>query len=529
MAALLSAATVEAASRLAGLSAAPGILLDLHIAKPVGGKLVELNSLPDAQKTIVMVHVEAVAPPTMKGDFVHLYTGEYRGRPIYLPLGGRLGTVARGWVDAYRQRGSSPDSLETGLLVFVAVLDREALRRGDLKHATIYRTVDVVTYKPADITRGKTVEYTVNIVLDPRRHGFNYTARELRGLLQTLAARLGSDQPHAAKTKTLFEAYPRSPEAGDIFCGETSDPVASYCWRREIYIAPEDLQKVLPLSYFRSVNGKLYTKTPLLIVHNAFDYSDIVLASIDLAHESESIAVYATFSVGPGIVSLVDKEKSSFSPSVTIWKSSGSIWGGGTFYYHKAIEVPPNGWGWAWVWGRPVFAVYREYECMLDCKPTNNTVAISAVTDVLTYGNIIQGGRDYSRPPQILLDAMFAGNELRYVATLAPGDSLPFSTIFNVYDTCGADFEIGIPVGAIVAALIGQPWAKLISDFGVSISVEGSKITIMGGVDNDGKRGITEHVFVATSGLKYRHEACWLIYCKTCYYNVPIGIYIEAR
>ncbi|ABM81224.1 hypothetical protein [Hyperthermus butylicus] len=524
---LLLPAIAEAFTRLANYTAAPGIVLEFKFLKPTAKGFTTWEEPARGGDIIAMIHVEAVAPAGIQGDFIPLYTGAYHGKPIYLPSSGMLGDIAKAWVKEYTRRGSNPDTVYSGLLVFVSVLNRTALKHHDMRNAVIYSTVDVVSYKPAAIAAGKTLKYTINVIVDRKHRNLEYRVEEMKGLLETMAVKMASDKPRSTNMQG-YQLQPQNPEES-WYCDEFSEPIASYCWRRELYIAPGHLTGILPSDYFRWENGKLYVKTPLMIVYNKYSYSDTITANINLGSTNAAISIYATFGAGEGLVELFRGEKESV-PELTIWKSGDRIWGGEKYYYSRAETVPPEHWWWAWIWGRPVFAVYREYYCLLDCEPLSNSYVIAAVTDVITEGSIIEGGEEKSKPAEPLMSYLFEGIELTSVGTLNPGDSLPLGSIFNTFDTCGADFEIGIPVGAIVGGLLGGPEGAAIgSVFGVSVSAEGAKIYILGGIENEGNYNVPEYIWVGASKLKYRHEQCWLFFCQTCYYNVLIGIYVEAR
>ena len=503
-------------------------MLDFKFIKPLKNNVKDLSRILASNRNLAaLVHIEAISPPGAGGDFIPLYTGTYNGRPIYIPSRGVLGKIARTWVNAYNRRGSNPDSLYSGLLVFVTILNRTALKLHDLKHAHVYSTVDVISYKPAAVARGMTLKYSISVTISPWHQGLRYTLNELKGLFETMPIREFSNKPKTHEG-SYYALQPQSPE-DSWYCDDFSDPVASYCWRREIYISPENLTALLPSTYFRWDNGKLYMKTPLMIVYNKYGYSDVVTANINLGAVNAAVSVYAVFGLGDNLVELFRGETSAV-PELTLWRSGGRIWGGERYYYSRAESIPPEHWWWAWIWGRPVFAVYREYYCVTDCEPTGSSVAIAAVTDVITSGNIIEGGEDKEQPPSVLLDNILRGVNLNEVDVLYPGDSLPLGTLFETYDTCGADFEIGIPVGAIVGDLLGGPAGAAVgSAFTASLSAEGSRIHIMGGIENEGYYGVSEPIYVGVSKLRYSQEQCWLAYCQRCYYNVPIGLYIESR
>ncbi len=178
-------------------------------------------------------------------------------------------------------------------------------------------------------------------------------------------------------------------------------------------------------------------------------------------------------------------------------------------------------------------AMYKHYMIVegdyhdVYVDPRNYTV--SAVTEFYVVNNVIQSGYD-SQLPKSIVDMMFKGSSFQYYTTLYPGQDVRWYEVFQTYDRCGADFEIGIPVGAIAAVYIiayggtalgpaAYTAAALFSSIGVSISAQGSSITIFGGVGNM-PQSVPVDLSILTSNLRYSQGGCT--------YNVPIVIYVNA-
>jgi len=136
---------------------------------------------------------------------------------------------------------------------------------------------------------------------------------------------------------------------------------------------------------------------------------------------------------------------------------------------------------------RPYLDVYSVYLVVVGGEVTYLHDKVTAtITDVLVESNDIAGGFEYGLPVDQLLGNLLAGTNETYVTSLAPGESETLESIFQNYDHCGADFEVGIPVGAMVAAAISlvapiaSPVAAGIAGFQVSLSAVGASIWIHG-------------------------------------------------
>jgi len=114
---------------------------------------------------------------------------------------------------------------------------------------------------------------------------------------------------------------------------------------------------------------------------------------------------------------------------------------------------------------------------------------------------------------------------------LSPGETFYTTDFYNLYDTCGENFEVGIPVGSIAACVAclalnlelgGVPCLvaeAFLSAFGVSISGSQSIVTVDDLINNTGLAN--EAVYIATSNYPYSSGSC--------IYKVPIGLYVELR
>lgn len=199
----------------------------------------------------------------------------------------------------------------------------------------------------------------------------------------------------------------------------------------------------------------------------------------------------------------------------------------------------------------------KTYNCgPFNCIPTNNWYyeVEAVVTDVLTDGSTILGECKNELPHQSLMSTLFNGSVLKQLSIpgtllsdddLDPGEYITLEQIFNYYDVCNSDFEIGVPVGAMAALacgaldipVAGATCRAFTSGFEISLSVDGGSIMVTSNLvshgyvsDILGDYNVPESVYVALSKLGIK----W-IYCSgVCgvlhsYYNVTVETYFRCK
>jgi len=189
------------------------------------------------------------------------------------------------------------------------------------------------------------------------------------------------------------------------------------------------------------------------------------------------------------------------------------------------------------MWARPVIGFYKVYDMWLGYVGDE---VQGIVSDVYVSGSDIQGGYTYGAPSQTIMNMLFNGTSLNFVTILAPNQGITLSKLFNAY---GSDFEIGLPIGSLLASAaclainataggIGGIACEVAVMFtetiGVSLSAYGSNVYITGFIQNVGDSpfisndyNTVEGIYVAVSNYKYilnSHQV-----------NPPLGIYIDSR
>jgi hypothetical protein len=426
--------------------------------------------------------------------------------------------VIDSWIKKYNLRDADVKELISGMIISVSVVnisDKNILFKG----------FDVYSYKPYEYKDPKPVNIEITMI---RGREHMYFTTKILG---------------ASGLSYLNKASEISPE--DSY----------YIWYEErqiLIIMPENLTGILPSNYFQNIGGKTYMKTPVLILENPQPNSGVVSAWINLGTAQGSIGVYGAFSAGE----ILSKLFNAVFPDVSFRLTGDFTWGGSTYYFTSKIDVNPNDAKWMYIYARPIQKYTQYYVCSFsECAKLHDRV-YSLITDVWVIGSTIQGGRESGLPHQIIMNNFYSGTNYTgrlYISDtsladgkLDPGETIAFEQIFKYYDTCGGDFEIGIPLGAIAAigicAGLGLPTGgtacmvatAFASSFQLSLSFKGSTIYITGGLMNEGQYygvgyNVPEYITMRISRYKYYvPPPWWCFWCSPCEYKVPAGIYFKA-
>jgi len=489
---------------LIGVPSYPQIVINLEFLKkdPSTGKFVDASGILSSKDVMVELQINAIAPPTEKEDIITLHSGVYAGKgPIVIstPL---FQILSREWVSVYKLRSVDPSSVYSGLII-------RAIAFNTTSRQMIFQVYDSISYSPYQVANGNSVFVTIQAENSTAKALSIYTSYSKSVMLSSKAEekQIGIDIAGPSRIEVLVAQ-----------------------------ITPENLTSYLPSDYFMNVNGKLYMKVPVLILNNSNAYSStetMFLAFQDLSTKNRnSIATYPTFSTTGNIL---DSIKNGQLPDVNFYMGSSYIWGGNTYNFIELGLIPPQQVNWVWIWARPVLSFYKVYD-MWQGYMGDEVQGI--VSDVYVSGSDIQGGISYDAPPQTIMNMLFNGTSLNFVTNLAPNEGITQSKLFNAY---GSDFEIGLPIGSLLASGaclaigaatggIGGTACEVVVMFtetiGVSLSSYGSNIAIF--IQNNGDDpsipydyNTYEEIYVAVSNYKYilnSHQV-----------NPPLGIYIDSR
>ncbi len=277
-----------------------------------------------------------------------------------------------------------------------------------------------------------------------------------------------------------------------------------------------------------------YIEVPVLIVKNDASYSATIGFSIDIV-QTKTTEFKITLSYG---YKIEDKAKNQqyASISLDIYSTGYSIQEKYTFY--KWSYTGPNEAKWIWIKARPAHIHYKEYAVYPTGLEvfTGNEKMVDKILSVYTDGYEIKGGINSGLPSCI--DWFFDGTNEENPeipgtslsdGRLDLGESIAFAALFPYYDQYGADFEIGIPVGALAAAALSSTpaafMAPVISGLAVSLSVGlSASIYVGGGLQNNGNDpvgyNIWERIYVRVSKYKYSYGSYL--------FKVPVGLYFRC-
>ncbi len=503
----------------------PGILLTLKLYDfdAEGGRFVDVTpTILNDPDVLMYIEVDAVVLPSFKwgDDKVTIIKTTAKPKETIFVESSELLEISKEWIHVYGLRSGNPEETYSGLIIRLFIYNGTS---GDV----LFEAYDSVSYKPIEITRGKSLRVMMSLVRGSPQ------PIELNGYHDVVTRYEAS--------RAGIEEIVESSRCG-IWWIER-DPV--------VIIGPNRLTTQLPSDYFNNVDGVLYVKTPVLIVKNSYSYSGVVAAFILIGTRSGSIGVYPTLAMGQ----ILDPIASGITPSLTLRKGSGFTWGGSSYDYGRTLVVNPLQDRWAWIWARPIFTIYEVYRATCTSSGSEkirvylHDEAEHLITNILTSGIEIVGGSSDGLPHNNLMQMFFNGTNLIRLqipdtwtanGDLDPGESTTFRRIFRYFDTCGADFKVGIPVGVMAAlgicsALGYSPGAPacaaaiaFASAFQISLSIQGSSISINGGIENLGEENgvgydVTEYVYMAISRYQYGDAI------GTCSYNVPAGIYLDFR
>ncbi|MEM0277829.1 hypothetical protein [Pyrobaculum sp.] len=466
----------------------PGITIRFEIYED-GKRITDIFTRSDV---IAAVFIRTITPD---GE-VPVFVGQTRG-VVHVPAA-KLGPVAKNWTDLQKERGNDPERFFTALIVSVAVVNKTSGKL--ILYATYF-----VDYPPAKIARGDAeVIRTLHIV---KKRG------ETRGYVVKVDREEKRSPPLGYSFAALEPPYTEPPKGA--WCEYyPSDIPTAVCWYRKAWIGVDNLTAVFPSSYFAVYNGKTYMKVPVIMAVNNFTASGSIVIGIGMPLTSVIASLAVLTDTGPSI------------------SLAGRSWGGELYYIGNSIFLGPTRSGLIWIYGRPVFA---SYDVWYNVGPTTGYIGEENYFYIISdqaFGlpseivNFFYEGVTKQGPLTIPGTALDDGK-------LDPGEYLYFSDLFPYYDKYGADFEIGIPVGAIIVAALSKNVqltlaTAAINALEVSLSAEGANVYVghiynygdHPGVPND--MNIAEYIAIAVWKYKYMAKDSW---GNTCTYDVPAGLY----
>jgi hypothetical protein len=469
------------------------IVFHLELYNERGRPITILGALSKPVELEVFAQVYAITPPDDPDVLREVYKGRVRGLTLRLEARGVLRDVAEGWVRFEERRGPVSRDSETAVQLNLWIVNRTS---GEVVQRVSY----YYTYSPKGILEGEERVYKVKI------------------------------------------AVPKKVKEADI-------RVAGGCsgyfeWRPVYMITPTTYTQVdgPPEVYNHLLwrDGTWYIRTPLLTIYNPLSSSNSITASI--MHGSyRHTWFYAAIGIG------FEVERKLKNGDVTGGLSGKVYLGGKSLNMRVSFadilsNVQPWEEAYIWIWARPVYVFYHEYhhvDCLGHETRTGRDKVEFFIQDVVkTYDSqlkayYIEGGDRREHLPSFIREWIFNDTltEYVYMYTLGPNQARLLDDFLEMYvDTCSADFEVPIaPVLAAAVRRIAAHLAPLSVMIGPSISWGESETRyVSGGIQNNGQ--YHELLYIRQSKLPYRKDPpWWCLWCDTCYYKVPVSLYIESR
>jgi len=502
------------------------------------------RKVPLSNDLVISVFITAPLPPSMAQEEGRDTTVVFAGAiKRYAAIPRKvLDPIVMRWNELFIERGVKSQTY-IGLSVHIDVID-VAQRR------SLLADIETVTLDLKKIVDGYVGHYVI---------GIDMSTQEKSGVVRSGIVSIRYYDPSTAPINSWFsygstKVQASSPKAlnGYDRCVGIGNGLEE-CYKLTYYADVNDFADVLPSKYFKVVNGFTYMKVPVVVAINDFpSMSATVTVSIDTTISSPALGVYPTYAIGPNIAKAINNPNYPELPSVTIWRKGYLSWGGERFGFHRTLILHPRdatNTSWVWIYARPYIEIYSVYlvtDSGIDAIREESDIYLRdevtfAISDILLNGTNIESDSAYGMPHEIINYYFFAGTNETFVTRLSPKESMQLRNIFQTFDKCGADFEVGIPVGAIVAAAasyvapISAPVAAGLAGFSVTLSAVGASIYIEGGIENHGDvpgvpgdYNVGENVYIRISKFRYKVDPLWWCpWCSPCYYDVPVGIYFR--
>jgi hypothetical protein len=470
---------------------AGAVVFHLELYDERGRPITGLGALSKPAELEVFAQVYAVTPPDDPDVLREVYKGRVRGVTLRLEARGALRDVAEGWVRFEEKRGPVSRDSETAVQLNLWIVNRTS---GEVVQRVSY----YYTYSPKGILEGEERTYRVKI------------------------------------------AVPKKAKEADI-------RVAGGCpgyfeWRPVYMITPTTYTQAggPPEVYDHLLrrDGTLYIRTPLLTIYNPLSSSNSISAYIA---SDRYTWFYAAIGIG------FEVEKKLKRGDVT-GGLSGKVYLGGKSLDMRVrfTRIVSNVQSWEeayiWIWARPVYVFYHEY--LVDClgyeTRTGHDKVDFFVQDVVkTYNSrlnayYIEGGDRRERLPSFIREWIFNDTltEYVYMYALRPDWSILLDDLLEAFiDTCSANPKVSIaPVLSAAVQRVAPHLAPLSVMIGPSIPWGASETEpyFSGFIQNNGQ--YYELLYIRQSKLPYRKDPpWWCLWCDTCYYKIPVSLYIESR
>jgi len=191
------------------------------------------------------------------------------------------------------------------------------------------------------------------------------------------------------------------------------------------------------------------TEVPILMVENQLSRSGVMSWYIHIDEAAFGITVsYGTNIVecAPNVsLDIYNGELHAISEKYIFGRARWTIPNSAHHVYIKAK--------FAHVHERKYWVVRSATGEILYYEPTDEQRMKDYIYSLQLDGNRIVGGVKEGLPSSSIMEWFYEGTEEEWLDTLHVKEKIYFEEIFDAYDEYNQDFEIGIPIGAMVAAL----------------------------------------------------------------------------
>ncbi|MEM4028516.1 MAG: hypothetical protein QXO02_01335, partial [Thermofilaceae archaeon] len=400
----------------------------------------------------------------------------------------------------------------------------------------LYHGTATIEYKPSELLKPKAYRYILHLW---RGEPVPLVNRETLHLQPELAERIDPQQADgSAGVEPLYTSW--------------------YEYHVRAVVRVENLTSTLPASYFRNASGVTYIKIPILILNNPSSQAPQLVAVIGFA-----LSFNSNFRLVWASGQIFSRISDGLLPPVDFNVAGPTLGSHAYVSFSNGVSVCPPRASWIFVWGRFSISFGELFYCSLTpgggrvCQKVEDRVeAIVAdvltvgravrITDVLTVGGVVQGGREFGLLHDSIMDWFYGGTRWRRVLTSFPplDDGrldvdenlvLSTSTLYPVLVPCDATI-LQVPVGAFISVVadavlprLSIPLAESAIDAFRSF-VGGLGVPIVGGavagITNQGGMvcgtDSSVEVYVRESLLYYR-------FASGCTLRAPLGLFVEAR
>ena len=264
-----------------------------------------------------------------------------------------------------------------------------------------------------------------------------------------------------------------------------------------------------------------YVKVPVLVVENKNSISGVVTASVNIVRD-----YYTKFGLTLAYGYEISKKT---TPSLDIYGNDFYTIENKYYFYGDLILAPTKS-GYIYIYAKPYHLHEKEYYCtasLNNCVPTGEERVQEGINSIMTSGDTIVGGSASGLPG--FSQYLFSGSvPTQNAVNLGVNQSISLGQLVSRTEgSCGANFGIGIPIGALAVYFSGGAVPLWASGLTAGLYYNHyESLEIYGGIQNHGHWGNTGYNVFETLRIRVSK---YTYHIGTCDTKIPIGIYIESN